>query len=364
MAGIGKTVFSKGFSHAKTGETIVFEVRGTVTHLRVSKEPNNTINLLSLNSQAITHNKLNRDKVNEVIVIVPVQIISLLLEKERDGGYERNSRITGTHTIKSGESLEGIAQKYNLDVNDLAKKNGISDKNKIKIGQVINIKGVKSAQQVKSVNPQVLYPSIIFHVVQKGDSLSSISKKYNVFVADIKSINSLTSNNITLNQRLFLKDADIKKNRERQLAGFILFISLVDASRRTKRPVSVINGKGSKIYISISDQLAAGLGISRSIQVGVAKDKYGNAGVFITVNGQAVTAGTPGIAIDGGATITGVDNIQDLAGLGYSVGAQTHLLLGGSTSVSEKGDVDVTAGWGIGSNSNIGMGYTYLIPLN
>ena len=360
-AGIGRTLFSKGYSHAKNGESSVFKTTGIITHLKVSREPNNTIQLISL--QPIEHNKLSRDKINEITIIVPVKIISLLLEKEKDGSYERDSKITGTHTVKGGESLESIAKKSNLDADDLAKKNGITDKNKIQVGQIINIKGVKNAQ-AKAIDPQIIYPSIVFHIVQKGDSLLNISKKYGVAIEDIKAVNSLDSNKIRLNQKIFIKQSDKSKDRERQLANFIILVSILDASMKTRRPITTVRGDGTKqFYISLSGQLAAGLGVGGSIQVGTATDEQGNVGIFISVNGQVVTAGSPGIAVDGGVIVTGARDIRELAGLGYSTGAQLHLLAGGSTSVGDDGSVDVSFGWGIGSNTNFGAGYTFVIPL-
>lgn len=373
-AGIGNTSFSKGYSHSKTGESRIFETKGLITHLKVSREPNNTIQLANL--PPIENNKLSRDKVNEIKIIVPVRIISLLLEKEREGLYERNSKTTGTYTVKNGDSLESIAKKYSLDIDDLANKNGITDKNKIKNGQVIKIKNVKGTSS-KAKNPQIIYPSIIFHIVQKNDSLSGISQKYNIPIEDIKKVNSLNSSQLSINQKLFIKQTDISKNRERQLANFIVLISILDSSRRTRRPVTTISKEGTKqFYISLSGQLAAGLGLGGSVQIGTATDQRGNVGIFITVNGQAVAAGSPGLAVDGGVTVTNAKDIRELAGLGYSVGAAVHLLGGGSASVGtaktqdidtgEMKDViskDVSAGLGVGSNSGFGAGYTWVIPL-
>lgn len=182
-------------------------------------------------------------------------------------------------------------------------------KDKIQTGQIINIKAVKNAQ-AKAINPKIIYPLIIFHIVQKGDSLSNISQKYNVTVEDIKAVNSLDSNKLTLNQKLFIKQSSKAKDRERKLANFIVLISILDASRRTRRPIKTVTRDGTKqCYISLSGQLAAGLGIGGSIQVGTAADKKGNIGIFITVNGQAVTAGTPGIAVDGGVIFTDANDI-------------------------------------------------------
>ena len=44
----------------------------------------------------------------------------------------------GSHTIKSGDTLSALAQKHGTTVEDLAKRNNITDPNKIQIGQTIN----------------------------------------------------------------------------------------------------------------------------------------------------------------------------------------------------------------------------------
>lgn len=46
---------------------------------------------------------------------------------------------TKTYTVKSGDTLSGIAQKYGTTYQELAAKNGISDPNKIYPGQVLKI---------------------------------------------------------------------------------------------------------------------------------------------------------------------------------------------------------------------------------
>lgn len=46
---------------------------------------------------------------------------------------------TKIHIVKAGETLSGIAKKYNTTVDALVKKNGIKDKNKIYIGQRLKV---------------------------------------------------------------------------------------------------------------------------------------------------------------------------------------------------------------------------------
>lgn len=50
-----------------------------------------------------------------------------------------NGTSSNTYTVKSGDTLSGIAQKFNTTVDSLVSKNGIKDKNKIYVGQVLKI---------------------------------------------------------------------------------------------------------------------------------------------------------------------------------------------------------------------------------
>ena len=50
-----------------------------------------------------------------------------------------NANNEDTYIVKSGDTLDEIAKKYNTTVNSIAKKNNIKDVNKIYIGQVLKI---------------------------------------------------------------------------------------------------------------------------------------------------------------------------------------------------------------------------------
>ncbi|MCB9267748.1 MAG: LysM peptidoglycan-binding domain-containing protein [Lewinellaceae bacterium] len=55
------------------------------------------------------------------------------------------------------------------------------------------------------VTPAPAPPAVIYHTVQKGDTLYNISRRYDTTVEGIKSLNGLTSNLISLGQRLRVK---------------------------------------------------------------------------------------------------------------------------------------------------------------
>ena len=57
---------------------------------------------------------------------------------------EQLYNITGgsriTYTVKSGDTLEGIAKQMGVSVNKLAEWNGITDQNFLMVGQALKVK--------------------------------------------------------------------------------------------------------------------------------------------------------------------------------------------------------------------------------
>ena len=99
-----------------------------------------------------------------------------------------------THTVKSGESLYSIAKKYGTNVDDIKRLNNLTNNN-LSIGQVLQISG--------TVPEPVPEPSgNITHTVKSGESLYSIARQYATTVANIKRLNNLTSDNLSIGQTL------------------------------------------------------------------------------------------------------------------------------------------------------------------
>ncbi|MEN9640031.1 MAG: hypothetical protein RLZZ262_1900 [Bacteroidota bacterium] len=79
-----------------------------------------------------------------------------------------------THEVKKKETLFSIAKAYNVEVNDLIAANPGSDKG-VKKGQILVIPGPKP-----KVEPIVQDRDFFIHKVQAGETVYSITKKYNV----------------------------------------------------------------------------------------------------------------------------------------------------------------------------------------
>lgn len=111
----------------------------------------------------------------------------------RDNGGQGSS----THTVKSGESLSSIAERYGVSVADLKSWNGLSGDN-IKAGQKLKVNGT-DATPSRNNEPAVRTK---IHTVKRGESLGKIAARYGVSVADLKSWNGLSGDDIQVGQKI------------------------------------------------------------------------------------------------------------------------------------------------------------------
>lgn len=95
------------------------------------------------------------------------------------------------YTVQKGDTLYSISQKFNISVNKLKEINNLNT-NTILPGQILII--------TENETP----PQPTTYKVQKGDTLYSISQKFNTTVDAIKRLNNITSNNIYINQELYI----------------------------------------------------------------------------------------------------------------------------------------------------------------
>jgi len=103
-----------------------------------------------------------------------------------------NSGPYSYHTVKRGETISQIAEKYHVSISSIREWNDLPD-NTIIAGDRLKIRKDKSYS--RDGNSQ-------YHLVTKGESLYSISKKYNISIKKIKKLNNLTGSQIKPGQKL------------------------------------------------------------------------------------------------------------------------------------------------------------------
>ena len=118
---------------------------------------------------------------------------------------ERSTTQT-VHTVKSGETLGKIAQKYKCSVTDLKKWNNLKSTT-IKVGQKLKVyppENQNVTNNTSNNNSSSNSKGTTTYNVKKGDSLWSIAKQHNVTVDHIKKLNNLKSNDLKVGQKLKL----------------------------------------------------------------------------------------------------------------------------------------------------------------
>lgn len=95
------------------------------------------------------------------------------------------------HIVKKGETLSGIAKKYNTTYQKLAEYNNIKNPDLIHVGQEIKIPTGKT---------------VVTYTVKKGDTLSGIAKKYNTTYQKIAKDNNIKNPDLIVpGQKLVIK---------------------------------------------------------------------------------------------------------------------------------------------------------------
>lgn len=113
-----------------------------------------------------------------------------------------------THKVKEGENLTGIADKYDITIEDLREWNKLK-KDVIVPGQELIVSKSTTKNKKETTTEKKTYK------VKKGDTLASISEEYDVSIKDLKKWNDLESDGtIYVGQVLKLTDSTKDKKKK------------------------------------------------------------------------------------------------------------------------------------------------------
>ena len=117
----------------------------------------------------------------------------------------KKSTKKGVHLVAKGETLYSISRLYNVEVNDLKSWNNLKS-NELVVDQELQVKGPskKKTKRIK-VNKKG------WHVVEKGETLYSISRLYGMSVDQLIAENNLKSNAIDVGMKL--KVDELRSNK-------------------------------------------------------------------------------------------------------------------------------------------------------
>ncbi|UTE77322.1 peptidoglycan endopeptidase [Rossellomorea sp. KS-H15a] len=179
-----------------------------------------------------------------------------------------NSTEAASYRVQSGDSLSVIAYKYDTSVSNLKNWNNLSS-DLIYVNQVLEVSAPSSS-------------SAKTYTVQSGDYLSKIGAKYDVYVAELKSWNNLSSDVIYPGQTL-----------------------IVSSGGTTTPPPST----ASSIYTVQSGDTLSHIAVRYDVSVSSIKSWNGLSSDTIYVGQKLSINGTS----DGGGTETPSSNVVDIA---------------------------------------------------
>lgn len=164
-------------------EYITYTVKSGDTLYKIANQSNTSVQqLIDLNNLTSTN----------------LSIGQTLLIPSKDNSSNNNS--TTTYTVKSGDSLWSISQMFNITVQQIINANNLTTNN-LSIGQVLTIPNFNMEDNGNNDSSTITY------TVKTGDSLYSIAKRFNTTVDEIKRLNQLSSNLLSLGQKLIIPSA-------------------------------------------------------------------------------------------------------------------------------------------------------------
>ena len=108
-----------------------------------------------------------------------------------------------TYTVKSGDSLWKIANQYGITVDELKRVNNLTS-NTLQIGDVLIIPTSTETPDIDITPPS----NELEYIVQSGDSLYSIAKRYGITARELQTYNNLPSSLLSIGQVLLIPSSN------------------------------------------------------------------------------------------------------------------------------------------------------------
>ena len=171
----------KGYNYTQPRVQEEYEVQKGDTLWNISKKLDTTVDEIK---------KLNNLNSNLLYVGQKLKVPS----------FETITDSNVVYIVKKGDTLYSIANQNNITVDELKKYNNLTSNN-ISVGAQIKIPEVTSI--IVPSEDEVINEGSVY-VVERGDTLYSIAKKFNLSIDELKNANSLVSDILSIGMNLLI----------------------------------------------------------------------------------------------------------------------------------------------------------------
>ncbi|KQB41271.1 LysM peptidoglycan-binding domain-containing protein [Flavobacterium aquidurense] len=219
----------------------------------------------------------NEDKIYDYVAYqsrnktMPVQLALKVTPKAKAKLEKTIDTDVKWYKVQKGDNLGAIASKYNVNIIDLKKWNNLKS-NAVALGRNLKIKSdvdpiiknpkeLKAALAVEKRSEEAIAAAddkdknntqSQEYVVVAGDNLGSIAKKFGTTIAELKELNSLTSNNIGLGKTLVVSKTTPEIIDENAVNTAIASNSSIDSF---KKKATSAKDLGEDYYVKKGDSL-------------------------------------------------------------------------------------------------------------
>ncbi len=162
---------------SQSTSNITYTVKPGDTLYRIASQNNTTIDILK------QLNNLANDilTIGQTIKLPPTELIQV-------------PTTTATYTVKKGDTLYSIAKNYNTTTEKIKSLNNLNTNN-LTIGQQLKIPSTTTITKPTTTTT---------YIVKPGDNLYSLAREFNTTVNNLKTLNNLTTNNLTIGQTILI----------------------------------------------------------------------------------------------------------------------------------------------------------------
>jgi murein DD-endopeptidase MepM/ murein hydrolase activator NlpD len=224
-----------------------------------------------------------------------------------------DSITTTSYTVRSGDTISGIAQRFNLSMDTVISFNSIQDARNLTVGTVLTIPNSSGLK----------------YRVRRGDYLGGIAKKFGVALNDLLDWNNLETSVIVPGQELFIPSARLSEMERNRVFGRLFIYPtkgrITDrfgmrrdpftGMRRFHNGVDLAAPVGTPVFASMSGKVAM-LGYNPT---------YGKYLILTHPEGfQTLYGHLDAFRVQKGQSVKQGQRIADMGNSGYSTGSHLH----------------------------------------